>query len=94
MIILKPNKRGCLKSEAAFYVKRKAQAFYLMRAIMLFDVSIAHFIGMHALQILPLLAFYLFRDVRLVIFVGLIYGALSLFCLIQALNARSLLSFQ
>jgi hypothetical protein len=56
------------------------------------DLRIAHFVGMHALQVLPLLAYYLLRDVKWVIFSGIIYAALAVFCLIQALKSRPFLS--
>lgn len=57
------------------------------------DLRIAHFIEMHALQVLPLVAFYVLKDIRLVISAGIMYGLLACFCLVLALNARSLFSF-
>ncbi len=52
------------------------------------DLRVAHFIGMHALQVLPLLSFYLLRDTKLTLLAGLLYGALALFTLLQALNGK------
>lgn len=54
------------------------------------DPRIAHFIGMHALQVLPLLAFYLLKDVKLTWLAAVVYGAMAVLVLAQALNGRPL----
>lgn len=56
------------------------------------DPRIAHFIGMHALQVLPVLSYYLLRNTQLTIFVSFLYLALAVFTLLQALKGKSLFS--
>lgn len=53
------------------------------------DARVAHFIGMHALQVLPLLSFYVLKSVPLTVIVALLYAWLAVFTLVQALKGQA-----
>jgi hypothetical protein len=53
------------------------------------DLRIAHFIGMHALQIIPMLSFYLLKNTKITIGLGILYFGLAVFTLVQALQGKS-----
>jgi len=56
------------------------------------DLRVSHFIGMHALQVLPVLSFYVLKNTKPTIVLSFIYLALAVLTLIQALKGRPLIN--
>ncbi|MEM8895436.1 MAG: hypothetical protein AAGC88_12715 [Bacteroidota bacterium] len=54
------------------------------------DLRIAHFVGMHALQVLPLLGYFVVSSTRGVIAISIAYLLIAVGVLVQALNGKPL----
>lgn len=52
------------------------------------DLRVAHFFGMHAMQVIPILSYYVLRNLKLTILLSIAYGLLALFTWIQALQGK------
>lgn len=52
------------------------------------DLRVAHFFGMHALQLIPIISYFLAKSKREVIIIALVYLALVTYTLIQALQGK------
>ncbi|MFC4142668.1 hypothetical protein [Pedobacter mendelii] len=57
------------------------------------DLRVAHFIGMHALQIIPIFSWYILKSTKGTLALAFAYALLASFTFLQAIKGRPLLRF-
>lgn len=82
---------GSSMSHSVGLVNDSSNIFILGWSKTVGDLRVAHFIGMHALQVLPLLSFYVLKSNKLTFFISVLYALLALFTLVQALKGKPLI---
>ncbi|MEL7006276.1 MAG: hypothetical protein AAFN93_26645 [Bacteroidota bacterium] len=55
------------------------------------DLRISHFLGMHALQVIPLLSYFVIKNVKGIVLFSSLYFLLTLFLFIMALQGKPLI---
>ncbi len=55
------------------------------------DLRVAHFVGMHALQLLPLISFYVLKNTKSTFAVAILYGLLAVSTFRQAMRGKPLI---
>ncbi len=85
---------GSRMSHSVGLVNDNSNLFILGWSKLAGDLRVAHFIGMHALQVLPLLSWYVFKNSKLTVIFAILYLAMATFSLMQALDGRPLIKSQ
>jgi len=83
---------GSRMSHSVGLVNDNSNLFILGWSKIVGDLRVAHFVGMHALQVLPLLSWYVFKSSKWTILFAFLYLALATFTLVQALSGKPLRS--
>lgn len=55
------------------------------------DLRVAHFIGMHALQVIPILSWFVLKNTKATLSLAIVYALIAAFTFLQAINGRSFL---
>ena len=58
------------------------------------DLRVSHFIGMHALQVLPIISYYVLKNTKLTVGLSIFYGLLATLTLIQALRGSPIIKIK